>query len=184
MDAVIFEWKGAHLALQRLGRGLLRRLGITPARFDLMHALGRDGMKQSALWRRLNVVRSVVCEMLGALEALGLVRRVRDEEDGRTWLVKLTARGRALCERVYERWMDSGDVTLFVDRALTGANPEIDVESERFRVVETCTALQSSFLPPDPLPGWDLYTWHWEDYGGAFAEVGLPTFPGQVPFVA
>ena len=67
MDAVMFEVKGAHLAMQGFGRRMLRRFGLTPARFDLMNAVAARGMKQSDLWKRLNVVRSVICEMLRSL---------------------------------------------------------------------------------------------------------------------
>src|SRR5579885_110792 len=92
MDAVMFHVKAAHLAAQRVGRSLVRKYGLTPARFDLLNALRGKGMRQCDLWRRLNVVRSVVSEMIAALLELRWVKRVR-AADGRTWLVQLTQRG-------------------------------------------------------------------------------------------
>src|SRR5690349_980733 len=84
MDAVMFDVKAAHLALQRVGREFAHPYGMTVARFDLMNALGGKGMLQKDLWKLLQVTRSVVCEMVQSLMEKGWVKRVR-AADSRTW---------------------------------------------------------------------------------------------------
>ena len=159
----MFEVKAAHLAAQRLGRGLLRTFGLTPARFDLMNALGQKGMKQSDLWRRLNVVRSVVCEMVRSLEELAWVKRVR-AADGRTWLVQLTRRGRELFERAYQQWVETGIVAQHLDEALVEGHLELDAEEKRLELIYPCRALQEWFRTRPFLRGPDLYCWYPEEY--------------------
>ena len=144
MDAVMFRVKAAHLASQRFGRRLLRGFGLTPARFDLMNALGRDGMRQSELWKQLNVVRSVISEMLGALLELGWVKRSR-APDGRTWRVQLTKAGRDVFERAYDRWVESGDVALAMDAALCGRHVELDADRKRLELIDACDTLDAEF---------------------------------------
>jgi DNA-binding MarR family transcriptional regulator len=184
MDAVMFQLKGAHLAVQRVGRGLLRRHGLTPARFDLMNALGRDGMKQSDLWRRLDVVRSVVCEMVAALERLGWVERVRAERDRRTWIVRLTARGRAVFEGAYGRWVETGDVTLFMDEAISDGLVEADALHQREVLFPTLRYVMRVLAVRRPFRGPALYPWDPEDYYFWFADTELTPGPEDLPFVA
>ena len=181
MDAVFFEVKRAHLAGARACGRALRPFALTPARFDLMNALGADGLKQSDLWKRLNVVRSVVCEMVRALEALGWVLRVR-AADARTWLVTLTRRGREVFARAYDRWVESGDVAVHMDYGLVRRHAEIDAEEVRTDFLHVCDALHEVFRTLPWFRGRDLYTWRPEDY---YAWL---TWPGEitddVPFVS
>jgi DNA-binding MarR family transcriptional regulator len=151
MDAVMFNVKGAHLALQRVGRLLLRQHELTPARFDLMHALGPSGAKQSDLWKRLDVVRSAVCEMVTRLIKLGLLERVRA---GRTWIVALSARGRSLMEAAWRACIESGATTTRIDDAF-GA--ESDVAAIRQELLARCGALRAAFRAQPRVEEPDLY---------------------------
>ena len=182
MDAVMFHAKGAHLAAQRVGRRVLRALGMgmTPARFDLMNALGARGKRQSDLWKQLNVVRSVVCEMVRALRAMGWVKRVR-AADGRTWLVQRTRRGAELYARANAACVESGDVGVWLDFALTSGYVERDALAERCELVERCIAVISTLHTGPPSPGTDLYVWDPADYYGWFVEPG--DIAPEVPFV-
>jgi len=181
MDAVLFAMKKGHLSALRFSRRALKPFELTPARFDLMNAIGRRGARQCDLWRRLNVVRSVISEMLGALLALEWVKRER-AKDGRTWHVSLTERGRAVFERAYDQWVNSGDTAVFVDAALVNRQFEANVEEERIRFI----SMLSNFVWAR---GWwlrgatSLYMWDPEDYYGWFAEMDPPWTCGEVPFV-
>ena len=176
----MFEVKGTHLAFQRAGRSFLRPYGLTPARFDLMNALGRNGLKQSDLWKRLNVVRSVVSEMVGALQALSWVKRVR-AADGRTWLVMLTRRGREVFERAYAECVENGDVTVTVDAALTNGHVELDAMRQREDLIWVARHVQAMFRTTPWFRGRDLYVVDIEEYCYWLTEPGEP--PGTVPFV-
>jgi DNA-binding MarR family transcriptional regulator len=182
MDAVMFEMKAAHLAVQNVGRKRLRPYGLTPARFDLMNALGRKGLKQSDLWKRLNVVRSVISEMVRALEALAWVKRVR-AADGRTWLVMLTQRGRAIFKSAFDDCLESGNIAVEMDFGLTDGRAEADAMNRRNEFLHSCTALARMFRtqPRFRRRRGSLYTWEAEDYWFWLIEPGDP--PGKVPFV-
>ena len=112
MHAIFFGMKRAFHGALRVTRRPLRAVGLTAARFDMMHALlQRDAMmqpcgvpmRQSDLRRELGVTASVVSRMLKSLEALGLVTRRRPQwGDRRQRELSLTERGRA-CIRHAER---------------------------------------------------------------------------------
>jgi DNA-binding MarR family transcriptional regulator len=184
MDAVMFEMKGAHLAAQRVGRRLLRVYGLTPARFDLMNALGHRGLKQSDLWRRLNVVRSVVCEMARALRALGWVTRFR-AADGRTWVLELTRRGREVLERAYAWCVGNGDVAQYMDVGLTNGHVDVDALDARNLFVHRCVWFQSQFRVQPRFEGRALYTWDPADYYFCLGDLDDPpsffAFVREVP---
>ena len=158
----------------------MRKLGLTPARFDLMNALRACGMRQSDLWKQLNVVRSVVSEMLLALRRLGWVKRVR-AADSRTWLVQLTRLGRAVFARAYEEWVESGRAALHVDAALCEGHIEVDVEAKRLAMIYGCQTLDSAFRAmPWCRGGKDLYVWNPEDY--YFLLTDAEERDGKLPF--
>jgi len=163
MDAVMFHLKSAHLTVQRVGRTLLRPFGMTPARFDLMNALGTRGMKQSELWRRLHVVRSAVSELLAALEALAWVKRVR-AADGRTRLVQLTRRGREILERAYAACVESGVATVHMDAGLCGGHAELDAQAYREELGDRCEAIDALYRTATHRRATDLYPWRPDDY--------------------
>ena len=98
MNAIAFGTKRAFHGFLRITRKPLATLGLTAARFDLMHPLlnARGAfsypVRQDELRRQLGVTAGVVSRMLGALEKLGLVRRSR-AVDRRKRDVSLTQRG-------------------------------------------------------------------------------------------
>ncbi|HEX4445732.1 MAG TPA: MarR family transcriptional regulator, partial [Polyangiaceae bacterium] len=86
MHTVFFGLKRAHHATLGLTRHVLKRLGLTAARFDMLFALKpcRLGMLQSRLRRLLGVSRTTVSRMLASLEQLGLLTRKASWSDRRT----------------------------------------------------------------------------------------------------
>jgi DNA-binding MarR family transcriptional regulator len=181
MDAVMFEMKAAHLAVQRVGRRLLRPHGLTVARFDLMNALGEKGMRQSDLWKRLNVVRSVICEMVRSLMELGWVERVR-AKDTRTWLVMLTRQGRAIFRRAFDQHVESGDVAVLMDYGITRKNGEADALDIRETLWWHFTSMHTTFRASPWWRGPDLYLCDPEDYYFWLTEPG--GLADEVPFVS
>ena len=168
MDAVFFSVKQAHLGGNRFCRRLLGRMGLTPARFDMLVAIGAWGKTQCEVRRALGVARSTVSELVDALVACGLVRRTR-AVDRRTWNLRYTARGRELVDRAYGL-INDGFVPLSIDSVLT--------DTARFPLLDALTTLGAGFgrrRTPD------LYVWHPDDWLGAV------TWPGEecdgVPFV-
>lgn len=170
MDAVLFELKAAHLSVQRVGRRFAKPYGLTVARFDLMNALGLNGMLQKDLWKRLNVTRSVTCEMLRSLLDLEWVKRVR-AADTRTWLITLTEKGRAIFRRCFEETVNNGEVVFALEPGLENCGG-----SKTLEVRETlwwyCEKLLEAFRTRPPWRGEDLYLCDPEDYYAWFIEEG------------
>jgi DNA-binding MarR family transcriptional regulator len=173
MDAVMFDLKAAHLSVQRVGRMFAKPYGLTVARFDLMNALGVDGMFQKDLWKRLNVTRSVICEMLGALLELGWVKRVR-ASDKRTWLVTLTEMGRAVFRRCFEETVNNGEVVGVLERGLEKCHG--NTLSARETLWWYCKAFLEAYRTRPYWFGEDLYLCDPEDYYEWFIEPGTISF--------
>ncbi|HEY1960422.1 MAG TPA: hypothetical protein VGH28_32650 [Polyangiaceae bacterium] len=178
----MFHLKAAHLTAQRVGRALVGRFGLTPARFDLLNALRGKGMRQCDLWRRLNVVRSVISEMVAALLSLEWVKRVR-AADGRTWLVMLTRRGRAVIEAAYAECVDNGEATVHMDAGLTNGHVETDAQAKRLELIYACGSMHEVFRATPSFRGPCLYGWHPEDYWTWLTDPNDRTGGEVVPFV-
>lgn len=92
-------------------RQLLRtRFGTTLPRFDYLAQLDRhpDGLRMNVLSRYLMVTGGNVTGLTDQLVKEGLVQRVDDPEDRRSWRVSLTDKGRAefaLMASEHEKWL-------------------------------------------------------------------------------
>jgi DNA-binding MarR family transcriptional regulator len=76
---------------------VVRRHGLTPARYDLLvmvEAAGGEGTTINALAERLALAPNSVTELVNRAEAAGLVRRHADPADGRVTRVSATPLGR------------------------------------------------------------------------------------------
>jgi DNA-binding MarR family transcriptional regulator len=124
MHAIFFGLKRSFHGTLRIARTTFRRLGLTPARFDMLYALfgqssgSRIFMRQSRLCRVLGVTRPTVSRMVRSLEELGLVRRSRSETDRRQLEVRLTPHGRSRIRFAHKLLTRSGWAKLAVDTAL------------------------------------------------------------------
>jgi DNA-binding MarR family transcriptional regulator len=120
MHTIFFGLKRAHHSTLALTRGVLKGMGLTAARFDMLFALKpcRLGMLQSRLRRLLGVSRTTVSRMLTSLEQLGLLSRKRSWSDRRTRDVLLTPRGRSTIVSAHRALTRSGWAQLAVDSAL------------------------------------------------------------------
>lgn len=85
---------------------LLEPLGLRPRHLGLLDLVEREPVAQLELARGIGVTPSVVVDMLDELDALGAIRRVRDQADRRRQLVELTDAGRALHRKADARLAD------------------------------------------------------------------------------
>lgn len=97
--------------LSRAHRGyaaeLLRPLGLHPGQeLILMQLLERDGQTQAALLAAVGLDHSTLSRSLSRMEAVGLLRRTRSEEDRRTLVVTLTPKGRRMRRPLAELWAE------------------------------------------------------------------------------
>jgi DNA-binding MarR family transcriptional regulator len=95
MHFVAFAFKRAHRASLALVRPWLGRSPITPARYDILHAIHRSQGygHQAELCRTLGLSNATISRAVKRLEELGIVRRERASFDRRLKAVRFTAEG-------------------------------------------------------------------------------------------
>jgi DNA-binding MarR family transcriptional regulator len=98
-DQLCFGLYAASMAINRVYKPLLDRLGITYPQYLVLNALWEeDGRTVGSIAERLSLEPSTVTPLVKRLEASQLVSRVRHPEDERRVVVSLTQRGRDLEE--------------------------------------------------------------------------------------
>lgn len=94
-----FSLYSASMAITRVYKPILDRLGLTYPQYLVLHALWEmDGRTVGAIGERLALESSTITPLVKRLEAAGLVARRRNPEDERQVQVFLTERGRAIRE--------------------------------------------------------------------------------------
>ncbi len=140
MHAIFFGLKRAHHGTLRITRDPLARMGLTPARFDMLYAIKsrhKSGVLQSALRRTLGVCRATVSRMLASLEELGLVTRKVHALDRRQRRVVLTTLGRWRIAFAHRHMTRSGWAQLAVDSALGAEGSNYHWYDQRECIVAT-----------------------------------------------
>jgi len=95
-----FALYSASLAMTKLYKPLLEELGLTYPQYLAMLVLWEtDGVTVSELGERLHLDSGTLTPLLKRLEAAELVTRLRDVEDERRVLIRLTTAGRKLKTR-------------------------------------------------------------------------------------
>jgi DNA-binding MarR family transcriptional regulator len=118
------------LHVQRTARALSRRfdealrpLDLTSGQFSLLVSLNRqDPPSIGSVASLLAMDRTTLTAALKPLERRGLVKVIIDNQDRRSRLLKLTAKGRALLSRAVPVWQKSHSA---IEAHLTGADPEM-----------------------------------------------------------
>ena len=95
---------------QQIRQRLRARFGTTLPRFDYLAQLERhpDGLRMNVLSSYLMVTGGNVTGLTDQLVKEGLVERISDPEDRRSWLVAMTAKGRKIFAEMtaeHERWL-------------------------------------------------------------------------------
>ncbi|MDO9438322.1 MarR family winged helix-turn-helix transcriptional regulator [Hydrogenophaga sp.] len=95
-----FALYSASLAMTKLYKPLLEDIGLTYPQYLAMLVLWeQDGVTVSELGERLHLDSGTLTPLLKRLEAAELVTRLRDVQDERRVLIRLTAAGRKLKAR-------------------------------------------------------------------------------------
>ncbi|UYY58415.1 MarR family winged helix-turn-helix transcriptional regulator [Sphingomonas sp. S2-65] len=96
-DQLCYAVYSAAMAIQRLYKPLLDRLGLTYPQYLVLNVLwAKDGQTVGGIAEQLALESSTLTPLLKRLEAAGLVRRSRNPRNERQVLVSLTAKGRDL----------------------------------------------------------------------------------------
>ena len=107
LDDLPFCLARAAIAFRRLNEQTLGAVGVpgqAPGLATVMHALDELGeCTVSALVERTRLPNGTLTGLLDTLEQDGCVRRRRNPDDGRSWILQLTRRGQQLCAKLHER---------------------------------------------------------------------------------
>lgn len=96
-DQLCYAIYSAGMAIQRVYKPLLDRLGLTYPQYLVLNVLWReDGQTVGAIADRLALEASTLTPLLKRLEAAGLLRRTRNPENERQVIIALTERGRTI----------------------------------------------------------------------------------------
>ena len=134
MNSRFFALKRAWQSTMRFCRFVLKNMGLTAARYDMLHALklqGKYGLRQGRLEEILGVTRATVSRMLRSLEMLGFVRRQADPLDRRCKRVWLTDEGFECLDSAYKRIVRPGWVQFALDWTMGTRRPG-DIFPKRF----------------------------------------------------
>lgn len=111
-----FALYSASMAITRVYKPILDRLGITYPQYLVLHALWeQDGRTVGAIGDRLGLESSTITPLLKRLEASAFVERKRNPQDERQVQVFLTEKGRAIreeCGCLGEAIADKTDLSL------------------------------------------------------------------------
>ncbi len=118
MHPIFFSFKRAYWASMRFSRDWAEEYELTPARLDMLLAIGRQpgGIPQKDLRTTLDVCPPVVTRMLKALQKRGLVDRWVHPEDRRQRWLTLTDHARSMLRIVIEELFLEGLLEGFVRR--------------------------------------------------------------------
>jgi len=96
---ICFSLYATSMAVTRLYKPMLDRMGITYPQYLVLNVLGEEnGLTVGAIATRLFLESSTVTPPVKRLEQAGLVKRARSEADERQVHVSLTAAGRKLLQ--------------------------------------------------------------------------------------
>jgi DNA-binding MarR family transcriptional regulator len=99
-DFMCFTIYSTNLAYSRVYKPVLEQLGLTYPQYITIIALWEENRQTvKGLSEKLFLEPSTITPMLQRLEAMGYVRRTRDDEDERSVRVSLTEQGRRLREK-------------------------------------------------------------------------------------
>lgn len=91
----------AHRIQKKADRALLEAADLTTAQAAVLAVVAAaNGAAQREVARQLGLNESAVTAMAARLLGMGLLERVRDEDDARAWRLTLTKSGRAVLKRI------------------------------------------------------------------------------------
>src|ERR1700759_4156383 len=125
MNGRLFGLKRGYQSALRFSWHVLKGSGLTPARYDMCHALKlqKYGMRQKNLAEVLGVTRATGSRVVPSLDNLRYVRREFDPTDRRCKLVFLTDEGRARLDAAYNRIVRPGWVQFALALGLGAMRP-------------------------------------------------------------
>jgi len=116
----------AHRTQKAADRAVLAAAGVSTAQAAVLSIVAAQGpITQRAVARQLGLNESGMTAMTNRLLSMGLLERLRNENDVRAWLLRLTPEGRTALKRIespfrgvnqaIERALDERELTLLAE---------------------------------------------------------------------
>ncbi|KYG63355.1 MarR family transcriptional regulator [Bdellovibrio bacteriovorus] len=107
------------------------RYSLSSGRFTLMILLQRatQGMMPSELAQKVGVTQATISGLINSLEKADIVKRTTHEKDGRSFVILLTDKGRALCDEIMPHYHQR--ITQFWSEFNENEKPQINGFLER-----------------------------------------------------
>lgn len=107
----MFEVQRAYFDCVRERMG--SEMGVYPQQGPILNLLlQNDGLSQAELARRLNVTAATVAVSVARLEKLGYVRRERNEQNHRAYVLTLSDKGRAETQKLLDKLAEVREMAL------------------------------------------------------------------------
>jgi len=87
-----------HLKKELSNRGIM----LTPAQAGILFVLRKQAHTMTALSRKLSIDNSAITGLVDRLEKSGLAERTTNPDDRRTFLIRITGKGKTEIDRAYE----------------------------------------------------------------------------------
>ena len=99
---LIRQLSKAYQAFEKYSASHVRDLGITPTQFDILATLGNQPpMTCKKLGDKTLITKGTLTGVLERLDAKGLIHRLPNEEDARSYKIGLSQSGKTLFEKVF-----------------------------------------------------------------------------------
>ena len=130
---------------ERFSGESVRRHGLTHAQFDIVATLGNTpGMSYKELGERTLITKGTLTGVIERLEQKGLVIRERNNDDKRSFFVRLTAAGEAVFREVFPQVVAHGKL-LFANYS----NTDFDALDAALRKLRDQIAAGAASHPSD-----------------------------------
>ena len=94
---------------QELAKNRLAPMGLTVQMCGVLIRLGEGPLSQHELGEQLGIDRTTVVDLIDELERKGVVRRRRNPDDRRSYLLTLTPKGRTFQKRAAQAFDGAAD---------------------------------------------------------------------------
>ena len=133
--------KAAHRSYQQALQARLEPYGIKLSHWHCLRYLWEeDGLTQRELSRRVDVKESTLVAVIREMETLGLIRRIRDRQDQRKYMVSLTPRARRITRQLLP-------VAAIVNQLGTAGFTRAEIEQYRTLTRRLIANLESGATP-------------------------------------
>lgn len=97
----------AYQAFERYSASHVRELGLTPTQFDILATLGNQRpMTCKELGEKTLIMKGTMTGVLDRLTIKGLIDRLPNEEDARSYKIELSLSGKALFEKAFPNHLE------------------------------------------------------------------------------